>query len=200
MEYKCFKRINDSVDIDEIVDGFEFIILYFIFKKNILYFFKKMNDFDTHFNQYFDFEDKELQRKTRKLFKCTMTGLIRKYPDIFAYSKTQPILILSDKMEEAKEIMKSVYIPLLYENNTYYYYPSGQLYVKKDKSKTKFHEIYSSSEVDSLKKTGDLKALKEYLNENFSDKYTKTQLDNLAYRLIKNSSEVQNDVPNQKKV
>lgn len=144
--------------------------------------------FDTQFNQYFNFDNRELQRKTRKLFKCTMTSLIRKYPEVFAYeSQAQPIYILPNKLEEAKAIMKSIYIPSLYKNNTYYYYPSGQLYVKKDRNKVKFHEIYDDPHVEELKKAGNLKALKDYLNSNFSDKYSKAQLDNLAYRMLKNT-------------
>lgn len=141
------------------------------------------SDFNIAFDNYFNFTDPIKQREARKLFKCTMTGLRNKYPSVFIYSaQKEPIHIVYGKEDEAREIMKQLYIPELYKDQEYYYYPSGQIYVKrKTKDTRKFHEIYNDPKVQTFKETKDLK---KYLIDNYSDKYSSNQLTNLAYRFL----------------
>jgi hypothetical protein len=148
-------------------------------------------EFNIAFNNYFNFTDPIKQREARKLFKCTMTGLRNKYPLVFIYSaQKEPIHIVYGKEDEAREIMKKLYIPELYKDQEYYYYPSGQIYVKrKTKDTRKFHEIYNDPKVKTFKES---KELKKYLIDNYSDKYSPNQLTNLAYRLTVSSESKNN--------
>ena len=152
----------------------------------------QITEFNAAFNDYFNFLDPIKQREARKLFKCTMTGLRNKHPLVFVYnSQKEPIHIVYGKEEEAREIMKQIYIPELYKDQEYYYYPSGQIYIKrKTKETRKFHEIYNDPKILN-KEFNSSKDLKKYLIDKYSNKYTPNQLTNLAYR-ISNSSTLPN--------
>lgn len=144
--------------------------------------------FDSHFKQYFDFNDRIAQKESRKMFKCTMTGLRRDYPDIFGYkSQAVPIYILPGKEEIATEIFHQKYIPeIVSKSPNVQVYPSGQIYIKyslKDSKRKAFKELRDFLEKNNSK-FNTLKELKDYLKKNNSN-FTPQQLDGFAYRYFK---------------
>lgn len=162
-------------------------------------------DFETHFQNYFN-PDKS--KEARKNFNCRLCDLYRTYPTIFSrgyksipHLRNSGIQIIEGKEEEAKKIMRSLYIPDLINNgiasihycqNKSYVSKSGlpkeyttkHVYIHLNEKHKKFEELDKSPEVKKIMESNLSLSDKSYEIHSLFPNLTAKQIYGYLYRKV----------------
>ena len=90
----------------------------------------------------------------RDQFKCTMTGLIKQYPNVFDFKSRNRGIVIKGNIDDAKEIMMKYYIPkIIADSNGHIYLKEYSISSKNNKYKNRVLYVASPKMLDFLKQT-----------------------------------------------